>query len=105
MHSSDTPLFATPCIGATIAHVHVFATHIRYQQQFGRDITVRSDMVASVEKQVYEYGFVILSTTSRRRLICMVARNCVDRLYKAMRDIQRIAEGDEVLTDSGGLLG
>jgi hypothetical protein len=42
-------------------------------------------MIASVEKRVYEYGFVILATASRRRIICMVNRNRVDRLYKALQ--------------------
>jgi hypothetical protein len=89
MHQTHTPLFASSCIGATIAHVHVFATHITYQQKLGRDITVAADAIASVEQQVYEHGYVILRTISRRRIICMVARTCVDRLYKAIRDIQR----------------
>ena len=94
MHQTPTPLFATPCIGATIAHVHVFPTHITYQQKFGRHITVAADMIASVEKRGDEYGFVILSTTTRRRIICTVATNCVDRLYKAIRDIQQFARAN-----------
>src|SRR5688500_5584070 len=92
MRSPNTPLFATPCIGATIAHVHVFATHIRYEQKFGRDISIAVDTIALVQKRVYEYGFVILSTTSRRRIICMVDRKRVDRLYIAIREAQRRAE-------------
>ena len=86
MRSSATPLFATPCLGATIAHVQVFPTHITYQQRLWRDITVAADMVASVEKRVYEYGFVILQTTSRRRIICMVHRKHADALCEAIRD-------------------
>jgi hypothetical protein len=89
MHSTDTSLFATPCLGATIAHVDVFATHIRYEQKLGRDITVATDMIASVEKCLYEYGFVILTTTNRRRIICMVGRNRVDALYRAICKAQR----------------
>jgi hypothetical protein len=91
MHSTDTPLFATPCLGATIAHVRVFPTHIRYEQKFGRDIAVAADMIASVESQVHEHGFVILSTTSRRRIICMVGKNRADALYNAIHDAQRTA--------------
>jgi hypothetical protein len=93
MHPTDTPLFATPCIGATIAHVHVFGTHIRYEQKWGRDISVAGHMIASLEKRIYEYGFVILSTTSRRRIICMVDRKRVDRLYMAIRDAQQREQG------------
>jgi hypothetical protein len=88
MHATDTPLYATPCLGATIAHVQVFPTHITYQQNFGREISVSADMVASVEKHVYEYGFVILSTISRRRIICMVQRKHADALWAAIRDAQ-----------------
>jgi hypothetical protein len=91
MHSTtNTSLFTAPCIGATIAYVRVFPTHITYVQKLWRDITVASHMIASVEKRVYEYGFVILKTTSRRRIICMVDRKRVDALYTAMRDVQRI---------------
>ena len=86
MHSTDTPLFSTPCIGAIIAHVHVFATHITYKQKLGRDITVAADMIASVEKRVYEYAYVILRTTSRRRIICMVQRKQADALCAAIRN-------------------
>ena len=86
MRPTNTPLYATPCLGATISHVHVFPTHITYQQNFGRDISVASNMIASVEKRVYEYGFVILSTTSRRRIICMVQRKHADALCAAIRD-------------------
>jgi hypothetical protein len=85
MPETHTLLFRTPCFGATIAHVHVFPTHITYQQKWGQDITVAAHMIASVEKRVYEYGFVILATASRRRIICMVNRNRVDRLYKALQ--------------------
>jgi hypothetical protein len=85
MHQTHPPLLATPCLGAAIARVHVFATHITYQQKWGQDITVAAHMIASVEKRVYEYGFVILATASRRRIICMVNRNRVDRLYKALQ--------------------
>jgi hypothetical protein len=86
MHSTDTPLFATTCIGATISHVQVFPTHITYQQRFGRDISVAADMIVSVEKRVYENGYVILSTTSRRRIICMVQRKHANALCAAIRD-------------------
>jgi hypothetical protein len=85
MHQTHPPLLATTCLGAAIARVHVFATHITYEQKFGRDITVAGHMIALVEKWIYEYGFVILTTTSRRRIICMVAKNRVDRLYKAIQ--------------------
>jgi hypothetical protein len=86
MHPTHTPLFATTCLGATISHVQVFPMHITYQQRFGRDISVASDMIASVENRVYEYGYVILSTTSRRRIICMVQRKHADALCGAIRD-------------------
>ena len=86
MHETDTPLYATPCLGATISHVRVFPTHITYEQRLWRDITVASDMIASVEQRVYEHGFVILSTTSRRRIICTVPRKHADALYAAIRD-------------------
>jgi hypothetical protein len=86
MHAIDTPLYATPCLGATISHVRVFPTHITYQQNLGRDISVASDTIVAVEKHVYEHGFVILSTTSRRRIICMVQRKHVDALCAAIRD-------------------
>ena len=85
MRPTNTPLFTTRCLGATIAHVQVFPTHITYQQNFGRDISVPADMIASVEKHVYEYGFVILSTTSRRRIICMMQRKNADALCAAIR--------------------
>jgi hypothetical protein len=94
MRHTNTPLFATRCLGATISHVRVFPTHITYQQKLGRDITVAADIVASVEKHVCEYGYVILTTTRRRRIICMVARNCVDALYKAIRDVQQFARAN-----------
>ena len=93
MHSTDTPLFATPCIGATIAHVHVFPTHIRYEQKFGMDISVEVPMIASVERHTYRDGFVVLSTTSRRRIICMVERKRVNALYTAIRKAQHRGEG------------
>ena len=86
MHAIDIPLYATPCLGATIAHVRVFPTHITYEQKLWRDITVTADMIASVEKREYEHGFVILSTTSRRRIICMVQRKHADALCAAIRD-------------------
>ena len=78
-------MFATHCIGDAISHVHVFPTHITYQQNFGRDISVSADMIASVKKRVYEHGFVILSTTTRRTIICMVPRKRTDALYTAIR--------------------
>jgi hypothetical protein len=86
MPPTDTPLFATPCIGATISHVQVFPTHVTYEQRFAGDITVPSGMIASVEQHGHEYGFVILSTTSRRRIICMVHRKHADALCAAIRD-------------------
>ena len=85
MRPTKTPLFTARCLGATIAHVRVFPTHIAYEQNFGRDITVPTHMIASVEKRVYEYGFVILSTTSRRRIICMMQRKHADALCAAIR--------------------
>src|SRR5688500_17515613 len=45
MHSTHTPLFTARCLGATISHVQVFPTHITYQQNFGRDITMASHMI------------------------------------------------------------
>jgi hypothetical protein len=86
MPPTDTPLFATPCIGATISHVQVFPTHVTYEQRLAGDITVPSGMIASVEQHGHEYGFVILSTTSRRRIICMVHRKHADALCAAIRD-------------------
>ena len=77
MHATDTPLFTTPCIGATIAQVDVFPTHIRYAQKAGMDISVKVPMIASVERYAYQYGYLILKTTSRRRIICTVHRNRV----------------------------
>ena len=74
------------CLGATISHVQVFPTHITYEQKFGRDITVASHTIVSVEKHVYEYGYVILRTTSRRRIICMVQRKQADALCAAIRN-------------------
>jgi hypothetical protein len=93
MPSTTTPLFATPCLGATIAHVEVFATHIRYEQKLWRDITVAVDMIASVERHAYQHGYVILSTTSRRRIICMVDRKRVERLYNAILRAHLPGEG------------
>jgi hypothetical protein len=93
MHATDAPLFATPCIGATIAHVQVFATHILFEQKSGRDISVEVPMIASVERNVHRHGFVILTTTSRRRIICTVDRKRAERLYNAIRDAQRRREG------------
>jgi hypothetical protein len=89
MRPTNTPLFATRCFGATISHVQVFPTHIRYQQKFGRAITVAADTIASVEKRGYEYGFVIMRTTSRRRIICMVQKKHADALCAAIHDLQR----------------
>ena len=43
-------------------------------------------MIASVEKRVYEHGYVILWTTSRRRIICMVHRKHADALCAAIND-------------------
>jgi hypothetical protein len=90
MHQTHTPRFATPCIGAIITHVKVFPPHITLQQQHVRDISLPSHLIASVEAQVYEHGFVILTTTSRRRIICMVPRKQADALCAAIRDIQRL---------------
>jgi hypothetical protein len=84
MPSIETPIFATSCIGAAISHVYVFPTHITYQQKLWSDITIAADMIASVERNAYEHGFVILTTTSRRRIICMVDRKRVERLYTAI---------------------
>ena len=86
MSRATTPLFATACLGATISHVHVFSTHITYQQTLGPDIWVPSDMIASVEERVYENEFVILRTTGRRRIICMVQPNRAAALCAAIRD-------------------
>ena len=91
MRPTTPPLFRTACIGATISHVYVFPTHITYQQKFGRDITIAADMIVSVEKRVYEFGFVILKTTSRRWIICTVERKRVERLYKAICTAQQFA--------------
>jgi hypothetical protein len=91
MLETDTSLFATPCLGATIAHVHVFLTHIRYEQKFGVDIFVEVPMIASVERHAYRNGYVILWTTSRRRIICMVEKKRVERLYKAICNAQQFA--------------
>jgi hypothetical protein len=91
MHSTETPLYATPCLGASIEYVNVFATHIRYEQKGGRDIFVPLNMIASVERNAYQFGFVILKTTPRRRIICMVERKYVDRLYIAIRAAQQFA--------------
>jgi hypothetical protein len=88
MHPTTTPLFATDCIGETIAYVHVLPTHIRYEQKHGRDISVPSHMIASVEERVYQNGFVILWTTSRRRIICMVRPKRAAVLCAAIRDAQ-----------------
>jgi hypothetical protein len=92
MHQTDAPLFETPCFGATISHVQVFPTHIIYQQRLGRNITVPLDMVASVEQHVHENGFVMLKTTSRQRVICMVRREDADPLCAAMLETQRRLE-------------
>ena len=58
----------------------------RTSRGWGGDISVAADMIASVEKRVYEHGFVILSTTSRRRIICMVQRKHADALCTAIHD-------------------
>jgi hypothetical protein len=50
-------------------------------------------MIASVERHAYQYGYVILSTTSRRRIICMVERKRVNALYIAICKAQRRGEG------------
>src|SRR5262245_6094955 len=92
MHPTATPLFATQCLGAVISHVEVFATHIRYEQKLWSDITVAVDMIASVERHAFQHGYVILSTTSRRRIICVVHRKHVDRLYTAICNAQRRGE-------------
>jgi hypothetical protein len=92
MPSTATPLFATPCLGETIGHVEVFPTHIRYEQKLWKDIFVPLSTIASVERHAYEHGFVILSTTSRRRIICTVHRKHVERLYTAIRNAQRRGE-------------
>src|SRR5215510_13549942 len=92
MPSTDTPLFATPCLGTIISHVEVFATHIRYEQKLWTDIIVAVDMIASVERHAFQHGYVILTTTSRRRIICMVHSKHVDRLYTAIRNAQRRGE-------------
>jgi hypothetical protein len=104
MHSTDTPLFTIACLGPTIAQVDVFPTHIRYAQKAGMDISVEVPMIASVERHAYQYGYVILKTTSRRRIICMVERKRVNALYKAICRLQRVEDHDVVLTDSGELL-
>ena len=104
MHPTDMPLFTTPCLGATIAQVDVFPTHITYQQKLGRDISVEVPMIASVERHTYQNGFVILSTTSRRRIICTVERKRVNALYRAICRLQRVEERDKLLTDGSELL-
>ena len=72
MPRAATPLYTTACTGAVISRVQVFPTHITYQRKIGPDISVPSDTIASVEERVYIHGFVILRTTTRRRIICMV---------------------------------
>jgi hypothetical protein len=104
MPSTDTPLCTIPCLGPTIAHVHVFPTHIRYEQKAGMDISVEVPMIASVERYAYQYGFVILKTTSRRRIICTVERKHVNALYRAICRLQRVEERDKLLTEGGELL-
>jgi hypothetical protein len=86
MRPTKAPLFATDCLGATITHVQVFPTHITYEQKLWREITVAADMIASVEQQVYEHAYVILRTTSRRRIICMVRRKQAEALCAAIRN-------------------
>jgi hypothetical protein len=85
MRPTHIPLFATDCLGATISRVEVFPTHVTYEQRLWRDLTVASHMIASVEQQVYEHAYVILRTTSRRRIICMVRRKQADALCAAIR--------------------
>jgi hypothetical protein len=85
MHPAHTPLYATACIGPTISRVKVFPTHITYQQSLGPDISVPSHTIASVEERVYEHGFVILRTTSRRRIICTVHPKRAAALCAAIR--------------------
>jgi len=87
MPETHTPLFRADCIGATIAHVDVFPTHITYGQKLGRDITVTADMIASVEKREHEFGYIILSTKSRRRIICTVSKDRAGALYTAIRSM------------------
>jgi hypothetical protein len=89
MHPTDTPIFAIPCIGAVIAQVQVFATYIRYEQKLGRDITLTAHMIASVEMREHEHGYVILSTTTRRKIICMVQRKYAAGLDRAIRRVHR----------------
>lgn len=89
MRPTNTPLFATDCIGQAVDHVDVFPTHITYRQKFGRDISIGVDMIARVEKREYTDGFVILYTTGRRRIICTVHRKRAEPLYAAIRDAQR----------------
>jgi hypothetical protein len=91
MLETDSPLFTTPCIGPTIAQVDVFPTHIRYEQKAGRDISVEVPMIASIERHAYQFGYVILSTTSRRRIICTVERKRVNALYRAICRAQQFA--------------
>ena len=86
MPRATTPLFSTTCTGATISRVQVFPTHITYQQKLGPDISVPSDTIASVEERVYINGFVILRTTNRRRIICMMHPKRAAALCAAIRE-------------------
>ena len=85
MHPTKTPLFAIDCLGATISHVQVFPTHVTYEQKLWREITVAAEMIASVETHAHEHGFVVLKTTSRQRIICMVRRKQAEALCVAIR--------------------
>src|SRR5215813_409549 len=92
MPSTATPLFATQCLGAIITHAHVFATHIRYERTSSSDTYILPSMIASVDRHAFQHGYVILTTTSRRRIICIVHRKRVDPLYTAIRNAQRRGE-------------
>ena len=81
-----TPLFSTTCTGAVISRVQVFQTHVTYQRVYGADLSVPSHLIASVEEHVYANGFVILRTTDRRRIICMVRPKRAAVLCAAIRN-------------------
>lgn len=72
MHQTDSPLFDTEGFGAVISRVRVFPTHVMFQQHSGRDIYVPVEIIASVEERELKNEFVILLTTTRRRIICTV---------------------------------
>ena len=86
--SADTPLFETECFGAIITHVKVFPTHITFERQHTRYISLPSHMIASVEARVYEHGFVILWTISQRRIICIVQPTHAAALCAAIREVE-----------------